>query len=190
MKNKKVLIILGILIALSIVVFGIRVLLQPTEEVMTEKRPVERETKSVEENKSPQNSTNDNQNATMLDKQLTSFIPLFYNANYAKSSKDKIEDYVTVDFLNEMKQNEDNHVEYEDKDYAVRISGLSFYIPIKTQIENETSVKVLTSFDTSIRSSGAPEVERSILVEITMVYSDTWRVSRIEDKSSLSQRGA
>ncbi|EAD9617472.1 hypothetical protein LSA88_002821 [Listeria monocytogenes] len=189
MNRNKLLWILVILIALSIVGACVFYWFQPTEEVREEKPSVTREIDTVAPTKSPQKTTESNHNATMLEKQLTTFIPLFYNASYAENSEDKVEDYVTVDFYNEMQQNKDNHVEYEDKDYSIRISGLSFYIPIKTQIENETSVKVLTSFATSIRSSGAPEVDRSILVELTMTYSDTWRVSHIEDKSSLSQGG-
>ncbi|EKZ0315129.1 hypothetical protein AB4033_003029 [Listeria monocytogenes] len=189
MNRNKLLLILGILIALSIVGATVFYLLQSSEEASKEKASVPQEKQTVEPTKSSQDRTDSNHNATMLEKQLTTFIPLFYNASYAENSEDKIEDYVTVDFYNEMQQNKDNHAEYEDKDYSIRISGLSFYIPIKTQIENETNVKVLTSFATSIRSSGAPEVDRSILVEITMTYSDTWRVSHIEDKSSLSQGG-
>ncbi|ECB9830345.1 hypothetical protein HB837_14705 [Listeria innocua] len=189
MNRNKLLFILGILIALSIVGICVFYLLPSSEEVDKEKPSVTREKQIVETTKSPQDTTENNHNVTTLEKQLTSFIPLFYNASYAKNSLDKIDDYVTTDFLNEINKNKDNHVEYEDKDYAIRISGLSFYVPMKTKIEDETSVKVLTSFATSIRSSGAPEVERSILVEITMTYSDTWRVSHIEDKSSLSQGG-
>lgn len=190
MSKNKVLIVLGIIILLTFIGVGLRFMLQPTEEISKAKPTTTQETKERKTNKIPQETVESDHNAATMETQLKHFIPLFYNASYANSNDDQIENYVTIDFLSETKKHEDNHLEYEDKDYAIRISGLSFFVPLTTQIESENKVKVLTSFNTSIRSSGSPEVNRPILVEITMVYSDTWRVNHIEDKSSLSQGGA
>ncbi|HHP9242034.1 TPA: hypothetical protein ACSJYH_002923, partial [Listeria monocytogenes] len=100
MNRNKLLFILGILIALSIVGICVFYLLPSSEEVEKEKPSVTREKQIVETTKSPQDTTENNHNVTTLEKQLTSFIPLFYNASYAKNSLDKIDDYVTTDFLN------------------------------------------------------------------------------------------
>ncbi|WP_341485440.1 hypothetical protein [Listeria seeligeri] len=190
MNRNKVFIGLGIMILVTIVASGIHFFYQSSPKEVTENASTTDEGGQAEEQQQVEQDTVEvNHNTTTLEKQLKEFVPLFYSATYAENSENEIDDYVTVAFLNEISKNEDNHEKYEDKDYSIRISGLSFYVPINTNIAEENTVKVLTSFSTSIRSSGSPEIDRPILVEITMEYSDTWRVSHVEDKSSLSQGG-
>lgn len=189
MNRKKVFILISVLVALTIIITGIRFFYHST--INNSKEPTAVNHVSEKQNKPNKKVpiTEDvNHNASALEKQIREFVPLFYNAQYADNSEKEIADYVTTDFLNSIQEEENSHGVYEDKDFHIYISGVTLYVPIDSDVSNDNTIKVLTAFNTSIRSSGSPEINRPILVELTMVYNDTWRVNSVKDKSSLSQR--
>ncbi|MCD2208587.1 hypothetical protein [Listeria booriae] len=192
MRQKKIL--LGLLILISVTgIIGFLMFAFSHEEDSTKEDTKGQETEVKKEPSAKEEPLDpvkvDNHNIATLNAQLREFVPLFYNAPYAKNSDKKIEDYMTSSFYGSTQSKKDGHEGYEDQDYAIQLSGISFYIPLMTDVSKETTVNVLTSFQTSIRSSGNPEVNRTMLVDLTVEYSDTWRVSKVTDRSEMMMGG-
>ncbi|WP_088816460.1 hypothetical protein [Listeria goaensis] len=190
-KKLIVIILIGTVLCLGYGIFHIYYDRQVSPKTM-EKKSKEKTTSSKAKNEPITSDEPDNYSIDKLQNQLQTFVQLYYNPAYAKHSPKNIEDYVTPRLLNTIQSNrkeKDKGETYEDPDYAIHLSELTFYVPLEKITETTDTLRVLTSFESSIRSNGSPEVNRPILVELTAIYTDCWRVDHVEDKSQLTDGG-
>lgn len=182
-KRKIVIVVLIIICILTVMAMGVSKWLNTKKTTPeSEKRTTIYHAKQDSSSATPKESK---RNVAELESQLKRFVPLYYNQDLSKDQGDKLNDYITAVMRNRIHKNQEKHESYEDNSSSLTLSGLSFFIPLEEDVTNQSTVRVLTAFQSTIKSDHAPEIRRNILVELTVKFTDTWRVDQVTDKSEL-----